>query len=80
MKKYIILDVDGTFVVVVHACPNAIGRFQWYLVDDPNDDKEYILDGEIYENIAISSNHIRLNYLNKWLFRNDKGKRIRCSM
>lgn len=36
MEKYIILGTDGKFVIIVHACPNAKGKFQWYLVDEPN--------------------------------------------
>ena len=67
MEKYIILGTDGTFLIIVHACPNAIGKFQWYLVDDPNGEKEYILNGQIYESIIISSANINNTYQNKWL-------------
>jgi len=67
MEKYIILGTDGTFVVIVHACPNAIGKFQWYLIDDPNSEKEFLLDGQIYESITISSDNISNEYQNKWL-------------
>lgn len=67
MKKHIILGTDGTFIVIIHACPNAIGKFQWYLVDEPNDENEYILDGQIYESITISSTDISNKYQNKWL-------------
>lgn len=67
MEKCIILATDGTFVIIVHACPNAIGKFQWYLVDEPNSEKKYILDGQTYESIVISSADICNNYLNKWL-------------
>jgi len=68
MEKYIILGIDGMFIIVVHACPNAIGKFQWYLVDEPNDEKEYILNGQVYESITISSNNIGNEYpKNKWL-------------
>lgn len=58
MEKYIILGTDGKFVIIVHACPNAKGKFQWYLVDEPNSDKEYILNGQVYESIIISSDNI----------------------
>lgn len=67
MEKYIISGADGKFVVIVHAYPNTIGKFQWYLVDEPNSKKEYILDGQIYESITISSDNISNKYQNKWL-------------
>lgn len=67
MEKYIVLGTDGTFVIIVHACPNAIGKFQWYLVDEPNSEKKYILDGQVYESFIISSDDICIKYLNKWL-------------
>lgn len=67
MEKCIILATDGTFVIIVHACPNAIGKFQWYLVDEPNSEKKYILAGQTCESIVISSVDICNNYLNKWL-------------
>lgn len=67
MEKYIILGTDGTFVIIVHACPNAIGRFQWYLADEPYGEKKNILNGQVYESITISSDDICAEYLHKWL-------------
>lgn len=67
MEKHIILGADGTFLVIAHACPNAIGKFQWYLVDEPNSEKEYFLNGQIYESITISSTYISKKCQNKWL-------------
>lgn len=67
MEKHIILGTHGAFSITIHACPNAIGKFQWYLVDDPNDEKEYILDGQIHESITITSTDINNKYQNKWL-------------
>ncbi len=66
MEKYIISGTDGMFVIIVHACPNAIGKFQWYLVDEPDSENEYILDGQIYESITLLSSNIS-EYNNKWL-------------
>ena len=67
MHKTIVLKDNKTFIVVAHACPKAIGEFQWYLVDDPNSDKEYIIDGEEYESIVLSNDVINDTYKNKWL-------------
>ena len=67
MEKYIILGADGKFVIIIHACPNSKGRFQWYLVENPNSEKEYILDNQIYESITISSDNISNMYQDKWL-------------
>lgn len=67
MEKYIILGVDGNFIVIVHACPNAVGKFQWYLVDEPNEDVKFALDGHIYESVTISNDTISEKYQNKWL-------------
>lgn len=67
MKKFILLSCDGHFVIIIHACPNAVGRFQWYLVDDPNSEKESNIDGQIYESITISSDTICNEYQDKWL-------------
>lgn len=64
MEKYIILEKDGTFIIIVHACPNARGKFQWYLTEEPNNnsEKKHILNGAIYESITISSNIIKEKY------------------
>ena len=67
MKKFICLEMNGSFTIIVHACPNSVGKFQWYLVDEPNSENEYILDGQIYESITILSDDIYNKYLNKWL-------------
>ena len=67
MEKYIILGTDGSFIVIVNACPNADGKFQWYLVDNPNSERKYILDNQTYKSITISSDNISNEYQNKWL-------------
>lgn len=67
MLKYIILEPDNTFVLVVHACPNEIGKFQWYIVEDPNSEHKQIIDNQIYESITIASKTINNKYQNKWL-------------
>lgn len=67
MEKTILLSCDGNFVIIIHACPNAVGKFQWYLVDDPNSEKESNIDDQIYESITISSNSICNEYRDKWL-------------
>ena len=67
MEKSIILDADGKFTIIVHAAPKAVGKFQWYLIGEPNSDKEYILDGQIYESIVVPSNKIKGKWKNKWL-------------
>lgn len=67
MESYILLKTNGEFVVIVHACPHAIGKFQWYLVDEPNSENKYILDGQTHESIVILSNEICNEYLDKWL-------------
>ena len=67
MHKTIVLKDNKTFIVVAHACPGARGEFQWYLVDEPNDSKEYIIDGEEYESITLSNDVISGTYKNKWL-------------
>lgn len=67
MDKYIIVDSAENFVIIVHACPNVIGKFQWYLVDEPNSARKYIMDGQVYESITISCDDICAKYLNKWL-------------
>lgn len=55
------------FIIVVHACPEAKGEFQWYLVDDPNREKEKVLTGQIYESITITSQQIQESYKGKYL-------------
>lgn len=67
MRKHIILGTNDDFVIIIHACPDAVGKFQWYLLDEPNSEEKHILDGQIYESITILSNDIHDKYLNKWL-------------
>lgn len=67
MEKYIIVETDGTFVVIAHACPHSTGKFQWYLIDELNSEKEQILYGQVYESIVISNSDINNKYQNKWL-------------
>lgn len=76
MVKHIILGTDGTFVIIVHACPGSIGKFQWYLAGELNTGEKYILDGQIYESVTISSDTINNKYQNKWLYCKYEGEYI----
>lgn len=68
MENYIIYSkTAGEFVIIAHACPGKTGAFQWYLVDDPNETKETILEEQIYESITLPSTQIKELYEGKWL-------------
>lgn len=66
-KKYICVNNDNDFCIILHACPNAIGKFQWYWMDEPNNEIKKNIEGEVYESITISSQQIKEKYINKWL-------------
>lgn len=67
MKKFIIMLENNKFIVIIHACPNSVGSFQWYILDDPNSEIKTSIDGKIYECISITNEYIRDNYNGKWL-------------
>ena len=67
MTNFIIVNNNGEFIVIAHACPGAMGKFQWYLVDDPNSDKKRNIAGQVHESFIISSDKIDKKYKDKWL-------------
>jgi len=68
MENHIIYSkTEDEFVIIAHACPGKTGEFQWYLVDDPNETKEEVLEGWIYESITLSNTTIKELYEGKWL-------------
>ena len=68
MENYITYSkTAGEFFIIAHACPGKTGEFQWYLVDDPNETKEEVLEGQIYESITLSNAKIKELYEGKWL-------------
>lgn len=67
MKKFIFIITNDDFIIILHACPNAIGKFQWYWMDDPNDEVINKIEGQVYESITIASEQIKEKYKNKWL-------------
>ena len=63
MENYITYSkTAGEFFIIAHACPGKTGEFQWYLVDDPNETKEEVLEGQIYESITLSNAKIKELY------------------
>lgn len=68
MENYIVYSkTKDEFFIIAHACPGKTGEFQWYLVDDPNETKEEVLEGQIYESITLSNTKIKKLYEGKWL-------------
>lgn len=67
MKNNIVLQTNGGFFITIHAAPNLFGEFQWYCMDDPNQDSKANIERQIYESITLSSEDIKKNYMNKWL-------------
>lgn len=67
MQKFILLRNNGEFFVIVHAAPNQQGKFQWYWMNDPNEDPEVNIAGEVFESITLSSQNIKAHYQKKWL-------------
>lgn len=51
-------DKGINFILICHAACNEIGNFQWFLMDNPNDEKEEYLRNEVYESITLNSKWI----------------------
>lgn len=68
MDSHIIYSkTEDFFCLIVDACPGAIGEFQWYLTDDPNESNRKMLKGQTYESITLISEQIQEGYEGKWL-------------
>ena len=69
-EKYLVIDNGKNnidFFLICHAACQKVGNFQWFLMNDPNDDKKTYLKHYIYESITISSQWITENAEGKWL-------------
>ena len=69
-KKFITITTensDSDFYLVCHTACNELGKFQWFLKDDPNSENEVYLENQVYESFVITSNWIKENAENKWL-------------
>lgn len=66
MKKCLMLSKED-FFLIVHACPNKQGVFQWYVLDDPNNSKKRKLKGQVYESITIGKEWLKKKGNGKWL-------------
>ena len=67
MIKYIILEPNNQFIIIVHAAPNKKGVFQWYLTDALDNASKTNITNKVYESIVLSSDEIKEKYQNKWL-------------
>ena len=67
MKKFIVAHLDGKFIIILHAAPSKTGTFQWYWMNDQNDDHRINIEDEVYESIILSSDDIKEYYQGKWL-------------
>lgn len=68
MKNFIILNCDNSFNIILHACPDARGVFQWYLYNDLDQGESRKIEGQTYESITLSSDAIVEKKLSgKWI-------------
>lgn len=69
MKKFIVLGTDGSFVIILHACPNTSGNFQWYVTDSEESNEKFALSGQKFESICISSDQMgNALYKDQWIY------------
>lgn len=78
-------DMDSDFFLVCHAACNKLGKFQWFLKDDPNSEHETYLEYQICESFSTDSNWIKENAENKWLgchclLKDDKYTEMICHL
>ena len=68
MKKNINISSIEEFDIFVQAIDNYMqGDFQWYIMDDPNEGAEHIIEGEVHNTIYLSSKEIGEKYKDKYL-------------
>ena len=69
-KKFITItteDHSADFFLTCHAACDELGKFQWFLKDNPNSEHEVYLENQVYESFSTDSNWIKENAENKWL-------------
>ena len=87
-KKFITIERENKnadFYLTCHAACNKLGKFQWFLKDDPNSEHEVNLENQIYESFSTDSNWIKENAENKWLgchclLKDDKYTEMICHL
>lgn len=68
MEKYGIKSKDNNDILIFHALPNEITKFQWYISENIYD-KGKPIDGQIYELYTLSTEVIkRKNFVGKYLY------------
>lgn len=69
-KKFITIarkNKNVDFYLTCHAACGELGKFQWFLKNDPNSENEVYLKNENFESFSTDSNWIKDNAENKWL-------------
>ena len=69
-KKFITIareNRNADFYLVCHSACEELGKFQWFLKDEPNSEHEVNLENQVYESFSTDSNWIKENAENKWL-------------
>lgn len=68
MKKYGIKSKDNNDILIFHALPNEVTKFQWYISENIHENGKPINE-QIYESYTLSTEVIkRKNFVGKYLY------------